>query len=177
MVVIAILAILVAVAIPAFTRDTAESKYNQLMDALLQEQQRAKFEAISSKEDRSLLFTSTTAYQLVAMTPGEVTTTNYAQLRALVAPPDTEITGFNLGAKRTPGNTPLAIFPTEIRFSPVSDVDVRGNGLGTCPGGDPCDTSFCACSVTLFLRSTDDRYKHRVVIYGGTGYAERLEGW
>lgn len=178
MIVVAIIAILAAVAIPAFTRDTAEADYNKLVQTFAQDQQRAKFEAISSKEDRALLFNASIAYQLVAMMPGETTTGNYAQLRGTAAPPNTEIKGFTLGAKTAPGNTPLAIFPTEIRFSAVSNVDVRGNGLGSCPPAGPsCNAAFCPCSITVYFHTLDDRYRSRTVIYAGTGFAERFEGW
>lgn len=177
LIVVVIIAILAAVAIPAFTRDTAEADYNRLVNTFAQDQQRAKFEAISSKEDRALLLNATTVYQLVAMTAGETTTTNYALLRTTATPPNTEIVGFKLGAQIAPGSTPAAIFPTEIRFSPVSDVDVRGSGLGSCPGGSSCNTNFCACSITIYFHTTDDRFRSRVVIHRSTGFAERFEGW
>ena len=185
LVVVAILALLAAIAIPAFTRDTIESKYNEMLNTFAQEIQRAKFEALSSKEDRALIFTSKTTYQLMAMTPGD-TTGPYAQLRALTVPQDMEIAGFSIGANTTSGSTP-AVTPAgapndvEIRFTAISDVEVRGTGLGNC-GGVNCGAGLCPCSITIYLHNTGpggtvDTYRHRFVIYRGTAHAERLEGW
>jgi prepilin-type N-terminal cleavage/methylation domain-containing protein len=176
MVVVAIIAILVAGAVVVFSRNTAKADYDKLVARLTQDVQWAKYDAISSKEDRAIIFNTKIQYEVDSVQPG--TDTNYALLRRQDISGDVEVTNVVIGALTAAGNSPSTTFNVaEIRFTAVGDVELKGAGLSPCPGTSAVCTSRCACSGTIFLRSVNDRYKHRIVIYQSTGYSQLLEGW
>jgi prepilin-type N-terminal cleavage/methylation domain-containing protein len=175
MVVVAILTILVAGAVVAFSKDTAKGEYDKLVARLTQDIQSAKFGAISSKEDRAIIFNTRVQWEIDSVQPG--TDINYSLLRRQDVSGDVEVAGILLGAKTTPGNTPAFISNTQIRFSAVGDVQFKATGIGNCPGTTTNCGSLCLCSSTIFIRSKDDVYKHRIVVYQSTGFSQLLEGW
>ena len=158
MVVVLIIALLAIIAIPALTRDTAKSNYTKLVTELHQTLQRAKIEAVSSREPRQVKFNSTTTYELQAFLPGTATV---AQLRLVTVPPQTEIKSYVLDSAMASCSGATAGVPGPIAFSAVSDVMVGG----------------AAHSITLCVQSKDGRHKGRVTVAKTTAYIGIMEGW
>jgi len=181
MVIVVILAVLALIAIPAFNRDTSKADYDRFIHQLAQDLQRAKFEAISSKENTSMKVTfASSSYMVSSLTPASgAPPYTYAQLRTNTAPPQVLIAGFLLGAQTTPGNTPdTSLATVELLFSPVSDVIPIATGKNC--GGANCEqppAASCNCPMTLFLKTADNKTKHRIIIYNQTGYTQQMEGW
>lgn len=159
MVVVVIIGLLALIAIPALTRDTAKSNYQKLVTELHQTLQRAKIEAVSSREPRQVKLNSTTSYELQAFLPGTATV---AQLKLVVVPPETEIYGYVLDSTMASCSTATTGVPANpIAFSAVSDVTIGGVGH----------------SITLCVQSKDGQHRGRVTVTKTTAYVSILEGW
>ena len=177
--VLVMVAILVAMAIPAF-RDRGKGDFEKLVDQLAQDLQSARFQAISAKELRVIsINTGARSYSLNSVDPSTAVS---AQLRIQPfptgpAPRGAEVAGYQTGAAEAGRSAPRASATVDIRFSMIGDLQVQGPGLANGPtSGDAC-TAYCACSITVFLHSLDDRHRARLIVYKTTGYARRLEGW
>lgn len=174
MVVVAIVAILATGAVVAMNRDSAKADYDKLVAQIAQDLQWARFGALSSKEDRALLF-SAVGWQVASVAPG---TSVFALLRRQNISGEVEIKGFLPGAMTSGGNTPIPCTTAEIRFSAVGDLEIQGSSLGSCPGTSiACDTARCQCSVTVFVQTKDGRTQHRIVVFQSTGFTQAFEGW
>jgi prepilin-type N-terminal cleavage/methylation domain-containing protein len=158
MVVVVIIGLLALIAIPALTRDSSKSNYTKLISELQQTLQRAKIEAVSSREPRQVTFNSTTSYELQAFLPGTATV---AQLKLISVPPETEIYGYVLDSTTASCSTATTGVPGAIAFSAVSNVTV---------GGTPH-------SITLCVQSKDGQHRGRVTVTKTTAYSGIREGW
>jgi type II secretory pathway pseudopilin PulG len=181
MVVIAIIAILAAVAVPLLVRDTAEGDFEKGFNTIARVIQRAKYEALSNREDRALIITpDATDPDTLQLEAHPVGATTGAVVHRTEMPRDVKIAGILMGAQVNAGNTPNTSCTTmTIRYSAVNDVMVTGNcsvALGTCNAIN-CDSALCSCSVTLFVESANHNHRARIVIYQATGFARRLEKW
>jgi Tfp pilus assembly protein FimT len=181
MAVVAIIAILAAVAIPLLVRDTAEGDFEKGYSTLARAIQKAKYEALSNREDRAVIITpSATDPDQIQIDAIPVGTATGATLHRTAMPRDVKIAGILMGARVNSGNTPNASCTSiTVRYSAVNDVMVTGScstALGNCNSTD-CDAGLCACSVTLFVESESHANRARIVIYQATGYARRLEKW
>jgi prepilin-type N-terminal cleavage/methylation domain-containing protein len=164
MVVVVIIGLLALVAIPALSRDSAKSAYETFANEVYQTLYRAKIEAISSKESRRVSFPNKTQYSLESYFEGTA-----AMLKQVTTRDGLEV--FDYRGDRN-GITGTRVAPAfQVYFSATSDVSM----VGAC-GGSACATP-CACTVTIYLKSPDDRYKGRIVIYQSTGYIRLYEGW
>ncbi len=165
MVIVVILAVLAMVAVPALTKDNRSANFEKFCRRFAIDAHRAHMEAISSREDRSLLLYSD-RYTVNAVLPGSTTA-------AIVAvrqyPDDIEVYGLAKVAA-DPGRTytePGQISGgEEIRFRATGDVGVDDDGTGSVD-----------VSASVFLRTTDNKFKGRVVIYQSTSFIKYHKGW
>jgi prepilin-type N-terminal cleavage/methylation domain-containing protein len=168
MVVLIIIAILAAVAVPSFSRDSVQADHERLARQLLQDIQMARHEAIAARDNRALLFSGKRYWQLVAVAPGS---TVFARLREQTVAGEVEIAGFLLGAHTGSPNIPVECSSVELRFSALGDVAACGDAL-------PCSTSPPEPNaLTIFLQSTDGRHRSRIAVYQSTGHPRLLQGW
>lgn len=176
MVVVVILGITAMIAVPALTRDTSESEFKRFVRELAQDMQRARYEAISTREDRSLVFQqSPNQYTLNGVIPGENT---LAVLKTRLSPPRVEIyevydSAAEAGTSYSAPTGDPANFPAEIRFTGINVVHTEKGALiaaGSALGAD-------GKSATVFIRTTDDKHKARIVIYRMTGYSRTYYRW
>ncbi len=162
MAVVVIIGILAAIAIPTLSRDSTRSNFENFTQEIFQTLQRAKMEAISARESRRVRFVAG-AYYLESYLGGTAALLKQVNQRQ----------GFEVeGAIGTTNSTsgPLSAPPFAIHFSAVSDVSLVGNCAGT-----SCPTTPCPCSVTLNLRSSDNRYRAKIEVSQSTGYIRRYE--
>jgi Tfp pilus assembly protein FimT len=165
MIVVAILAILAAISVPAITKDNEVERFEKVGAQLVRDIQRMRYEAISSKEDRSIAFyTSRYTMRVIENIAGGTTT----DMVTRNLPAEVEI--YSVEDKNAmPGNTyvpPAAMAGTpEIRF--------RGyGGLNWLNGANWEDAN-----VTIWIRTKNNRYKSRIVIFNKTSFAELYKGW
>ncbi len=164
MVILVILAVLAMVAVPALTKDNRSANFEKFCKRFAIDAYRAHMEAISSREDRSLVLQSD-RYTVNATLPGTTTT---AILSVRQYPDDIEVFGL-IKAAADPGRT--YVKPSqlsggeEIRFRATGDV-------GFDDGSGAVDTS-----VSVFIRTTDNKFQGRVVIYQSTSFTKYHKGW
>lgn len=171
LVTVAILALLAAVAAPAFNRDNSEAEFKRYVTRLSQDIHRARFEALSSREERTIFIASATpsSYSYEAVVPRTLTMSRLKQDER--APDEVEIAGV-LGQAAEPGTSYTAPgeLPAEIRFTGLNTVEVsRGLNAGT--------VLPLPSSCTIFLRTRDGVHQARIVIHGTTAHARVYEGW
>lgn len=166
LVVVTILAVLAALAIPTFGRDRSEEDFKRTVRQLAQDLRRLHYEAISSREHRSIVITAAgDRYSLNAVVPG---TTTMSSLRREVLP-ETVIVAGVLERAATPGTsyTPPGSLPAEVRFTGTADVQAEAGSNSA-----PSDSS-----ATIFLREVHNRYRARIVVYQTTAYIRVYERW
>lgn len=173
MVVVVILAGLAVLAVPALTKDNLEAQLDKYVSQFVQDVQRSHMEAISSKEDRSILIWGK-RHQL-----GSVNNNNFFLLAQREAPNEVMITDVkNIAA--VPWNTSYSasavnssIYSStngkEIRFRGLGDMAL---GTGEGPGG-----TLASTSVSVFFRTVDGNFKSRIIIYPATSFAKIYKGW
>lgn len=164
MIVVAILAILAAISVPAITKDNEVERFEKTGAQLVRDIQRMRYEAISSKEDRSIaFFTDHYTMRVIENTSG--TATDMITRRV---PGEVEI--FSVEAKNAmPGNAYAA--PAALGGNP----GIRFMGFGGMAWWD--GSAWVDENVTIWLRTKNDRYKSRIVIYHHTSFAELYKGW
>lgn len=162
MVIVVILALLALIAIPAFNRDTSKADYDRFMHQLAQDLQRAKFEAISSKENTRMAFGFTATYTLSSVAGGVSTV-----IRSNIAPVNVQLSGYKLNVQAAGNSAGMLTSALTLEFSPVSDVMVVPASPAT-----PYSSS-----VTLYAQTADTKNRARIIIYAATGYTQRMEGW
>jgi prepilin-type N-terminal cleavage/methylation domain-containing protein len=168
MVGVIILSVLAAIALPAFTRDSLESRFWGYVNRFARDVQRCHTEAISSKEDRSLVLTAADRYTI-----NSIVVTSSGSTAALLnqrqAPGDVVSTGF-LALAAVPWNTSYSSQPSfvaskELRFKATGSVATDASGTLT------------DSAATVFFKTTNDRIKARVVIFQATSLTKIYEGW
>ncbi|MCB9554824.1 MAG: prepilin-type N-terminal cleavage/methylation domain-containing protein [Deltaproteobacteria bacterium] len=166
LVVVTILGILAAVAVPAFTGDDNKGRFDRYARMVVQDLVRAKVEAASSREDRAVqLFSTGRGYAVSAMVPGSA---NFSLLRRVDTPEQVVFAGVAKCAATPENNSctaALAQLPADIRIS--------GTGSVTVCFGTACDQT----SATVFVKTADGNYQGRAVIYGTTGFVKQYQGW
>jgi prepilin-type N-terminal cleavage/methylation domain-containing protein len=176
MAVVAIVAILGAVALPALTRDDIQSRFKRSVRQFAQDLQRARYESLSNREHRSIDLVDRHNYQLQAVVPG-VTPLSRALLASRRTEQRIEIYAITRQAAH-PDNASATIpapddgLPAEIQFTSTSEVWAKANAtLGT-DILEPAD----ATSVTVWMRAMDATntvvHQARIVLYQATGYAK-----
>jgi prepilin-type N-terminal cleavage/methylation domain-containing protein len=162
LVAVAILAVLAAIAIPAFSRDSGQGDFDRVEKTLQADLMRAKIEALSSGEDRIMWMRSQTLYQVLA---------GVALLRQADLPARVVIAEVRL-ALHSPGSgayTPTSFTQGQISFT-------RTGTVLACVGAS-CTLPTTPTPVTIYIKSTDDRLKSRFVIYPNTAYVKWVPGW
>ncbi len=182
MAVVAIVAVLGAVAVPALTRDDIESRFKRVVRQFAQDLQRARYEALSNREHRSIDLLDSHSYQLQAVVP-DVTPLSRALQSSRQLEQRIEVYAVTLEAAH-PDNSSATVptpavgastnLPAEIQFTATSEVWAQ---IHT-PGAAALTPSH-ATSVTIWMRAIDGAnnviHRARVVLYQTTGYA-RIHG-
>jgi prepilin-type N-terminal cleavage/methylation domain-containing protein len=171
LIVITIIAILAAVAVPALTRDDIEARYKKLVNLFLRDIQRAHMEAIASRTDRRIVVNGT-SWTLEAIDRSG-TTTFLAQRQV---PVDTWIASV-AKVSHTPWASPAPSAPTNAAWG--SSAELRFHGIGTFEVAIPPTTggTLSATPATVYFGSGGKRYTSRVVLFPATSYAKLYEGW
>lgn len=157
MVVVVIIALLALIAIPSLSRDSNKANFAQFSNEVFQTLQKARMEAISSRENRRVRFGSTTQYFLESYLGGTAGVLKQVTLRQGMEVKEAKCT--TAGGFSTPS--------FEIHFSAVGDV-------AFCAGAT-CTPA--ACTVLFHLRTSDDLYKSQIEVSQSTGYVRLLEGY
>ncbi|MBK8480766.1 MAG: prepilin-type N-terminal cleavage/methylation domain-containing protein [Proteobacteria bacterium] len=166
LVALTIMAVLAALAIPAFSRDTSEADFKRTVRQIAQDLRRLHYEAISSREHRSLVIPSPgQRYSLNAVVPG---TTTMSLLRREILAPTVIIAGV-LERAATPGTsyTPPGALPAEVRFTGTADVQAEAGSTSA-----PSDSA-----ATVFIRTVDNHFHARIVVYQTTAYVRVYQSW
>lgn len=167
LIVVTIIAVLAAIAVPALTKDDIEARYKKLVNLFLRDIQRAHMEAIASRTDRRIVVNGT-SWTLQAV-DNSGTTTFLAQRQV---PPDTwiaEVT--NLGD--TPWNAQSD--PTNAAWG--SSAELRFRGTGSFELAIPAGGTRNPTQATVYFGSKGKRYTSRTVIFPATAFAKLYEGW
>jgi prepilin-type N-terminal cleavage/methylation domain-containing protein len=159
-----ILALLAAVAVPAFTRDVQQSAYRRFGVELLQAVQQAKMGAASARDDRRLNFLIGGNQYLL-----ESTAAGTPALLRSVAGGDVEVSKLCPEARDTGTCTDAEVSTSAAGFMVVFSAT---RDVSLIYGGSPH-----AKSATIYYRTRDDHYRGRVVIYQATAYARQYDGW
>lgn len=169
MLVLAIVAVLAAVAVPVLSRDSAEDELRRYVRVLVGDLRRARYEALSSREDRVIMISDATHFRLEAVVPGG--TAPVAIKRAEQAPNRVEISGV-LKTAAEPGSSYTApgTTPAQIRFNALNEVQVE-------TGASAATALPLPGSATIFLQTTDGQHQARIVVFGTTAYARVYQGW
>jgi len=172
LVVLGMLGLLAAIAVPAFSRDTAESDFRNFVREMAQDMRQARYGAIANRDDRLLLMFDSSVYELRAVMPGQPTNATPVQLKQPVkAPKDVQIAGV-IEAAANPGTSYSApgALPAEIRFTGTNTVMANASGgVGT--------TVPSPNSATVFLQTADSKHKARIVVYENTAYVRIYFRW
>jgi prepilin-type N-terminal cleavage/methylation domain-containing protein len=166
LVVVAILAVLAALAIPTFGRDSSEADFRRSVRLLAQDLRRLHYEAIASREHRSMVIPSPgERYSLNAVVPG---TTTMSLLRREVLPATVIVAGV-LERAATPGTAyaPPGALPAEVRFTGTADVQAEAGSTTA-----PTDSS-----ATIFVRTVNNQFHARIVVYQTTAYVRVYDRW
>jgi prepilin-type N-terminal cleavage/methylation domain-containing protein len=169
MVVVIILGTLAALAFPSFRRDSLEANFWGYVNRFARDVQRSHTEAISSKEDRSLLLLSD-RYTISAVIVSSGSSTK-SLLYSRQAPSLVVSTGY-LAMAAVPWGTSYSA-PTA--FSGAPELRFRSTGsLATAAtnGATPADSA-----ATVFFKTTDSKLKARVVVFQATSLTKIYEGW
>lgn len=165
MVVLAILAVVAGLAAPSFTRDDNESKFRHYVIRMARDMRRARIEALSSREDRSVFIHTgpPMSYTLEAAVPNQPTTSLI--IKPQVAPNGVQVVGvLPMAAEPGSGVTGTAVLPAEVRFTGINQVmRLTGAQVGTLPP--------VPGSATVLFQTTDGRHRARIVVFGATGHA------
>ena len=164
--VVTILAILIAVAVPALTRERLEDKYEGYVNAFLQDVQRAHMEAISSREDRRIIVGGT-YYQLEVIS--STSTTTFLSRRE--APSIDVWVASVINQSDTPWS-PL-VDPTNAAWGNTAELRFEGTGAFLVKTGADLEKK----AATIYFGCTDTSHRDRVVIFPATSYAKRHAGW
>jgi len=169
MAVVAILAITIAIAVPALTRDRVEDRYQKYVDTFLRDIQRAHMEAIGGRESRRLAVYGT-YYQLEIIDSNNVTTflaRREAPAGVWVAQVS-KVSDTPWSPQTDPTNSAWG-GSAELRFLATGafEVDIPVKSTPT-PTSDP---------ATVYFGCSDANYKDRVVNYPATAFAKRHPGW
>ena len=166
LVVVVILALLAAIAVPALTRDNEEARFNKYVTTFMRDIQRVRYEAISTKEDRALVI-GATSYQLIMYTGAPPGVPFMQELRE--APVDVTVADV-LAVNAMPGMTYTPPSGTMggtklVRFNGTGNMQVNvGSGLQN-------------LTASIFFKSGSGLYKKRVVIFPATAYADLYDKW
>jgi type II secretory pathway pseudopilin PulG len=175
MVVVAIVALIAAVVTPALTRDTAEADFRSYVRRVATDMRRARYEALSSREDRLVFFPAPaggrTTHELQAVIPGQPAASPVLIQKPQQAPERIRVAGV-ISQSAEPGKTytPPGVLPAEIRFTGLNTVEV---GLGASATSAPPVPS----SATVFVQTSDGRHRARVVVFGTTAHVRVYDGW
>jgi prepilin-type N-terminal cleavage/methylation domain-containing protein len=168
MVVVAMIAILIAVALPALTRDDSGMQITKYSNEFARDVQRARMEAISSRQDRAIWMTAS-SYQL-----GSLMGSTFSVIYQRRAPVKVQITDVKkiqavAWAGYTPGTVATAPISgtMKIRFLATGGIMVDTSGTGT-ETSDP---------VSVFFRTVNGERKARLVIYRTTSNSKLYEDW
>jgi prepilin-type N-terminal cleavage/methylation domain-containing protein len=165
MVVVLILGLVAAIAVPALTKDRLDDALYSFTMKFAHDIRRAHMEAISSKDDLQI-YLGRDNYRMFVL---DVSTGTPTEVSRRQAPNDVIIAGV-LGTTAVPGTsyTPPGVDPaTRI----IKMLATGGMQLG--------DTSnnFNTSAVTVFLKTLRSNYKSRVVVYPATTQARMYKGW
>jgi prepilin-type N-terminal cleavage/methylation domain-containing protein len=164
MVAVAVLAVLAAVAIPAFTRDNEEPRFRSYVRRLGADIKRSHMEAISTRDDRRITFGSD-RYQVDAVVESGGSQTISFVVRRM-APPDVVVAGVKgVTALKSGAASGLSTDPM-LRLRATGGLALEGSSGG-----------LTESSATVFLKTKDGRYKARVIVYQATCQVRTLEGW
>ncbi|MCB9558399.1 MAG: prepilin-type N-terminal cleavage/methylation domain-containing protein [Deltaproteobacteria bacterium] len=167
MVTIAILAILAAVAVPAFSRDSNNETFDRALRWVSWTIRRGVAEAGASREDRALRFLGTGVVQFESVAVG---TTSYGLLQrsdwdgARIAKP---IVALCAAIPQSSCSSTSGDSTAEIRISGTGEISA-------------CLGSGCTVAdnaVSVFLETTDSTKRARIVVYRTTGNVRVYEGW
>ena len=167
MVVVVILALLAAIAVPMLTRDDEQERFEKFVSTFMRDLQKQRFTAISTREDR-LLEISGNAYQLMTMVKG----VPIATMEQREAPVSCFVAGVNLGnPSGMPGNSYSV--PSVAPMSGSQRVGFQGTGGAQVYSG----TSWQSLPATIFFGTTSGTHKKRIVIFPATAYAALYQDW
>lgn len=175
MAVVAIVAILGAVALPALTRDDIDSRFKRAVRQFAQDLQRARYEALSNREHRSIDILGLHSYELQAVVPG-VTPLSRALLASRQLEQRIELYAVTLEAAH-PDNTTATIpssptgTPAEIQFTSTSEVWALIHSPGAAALTPDNATSLTVWMRALAADGTTPLHRARIVLYQATGYA------
>lgn len=170
MVVVTILAIVLILAVPAFTRDRLDAEFAKFVRTFAHDVRRAHQAALSSRDHRQILM-SRDRYQIrsvTAATGGGIPTLELTR----TAPPDVVISGVTAQTAE-PGmsyTTPSGAMSgqRELRLEATGGLSVETSaGSG----------SFASSSATIFFQTLRGGYRARIVIYQATCHAKLYDQW
>jgi prepilin-type N-terminal cleavage/methylation domain-containing protein len=171
MVVVAIVALLAAVAVPALSRDDSAQQIARYSSQFARDVQRARAEAISSREDRALLIEGTNYRYGIPIPPAGTSISELARRQAPVKVVVTDVqaiesTPWNTGYN--PGGVATATLSTtrRIRFLATGGIQIDVPGPG-----------YVESPASVFFRSTNGEYTARVTIFRTTGFFKLYDKW
>ncbi len=165
MVVVVILALLAAIAVPMLTKDDEQERFNQFVSTFMRDLQKQRFTAISTKEDR-LLEIRGNDYQLMTLVNGVA-----APMEQREAPVDCFVAGVNLGnPSGMPGNGYSV--PAVTPMSGSQRVGFQGTG-----GAQVFSGTWQSLPATIFFGTRSGTHKKRIVIFPATAYAALYQDW
>ena len=182
MVVVAIVAVVAAVAVPTITRDNTEARFKGFVRELAQDLTRARFEALSNREERAVVVNQY-AYTVNSAVPNTTTlgllkSKNVPAVVAAPDPPDMEICAIatyyawssTIHPPTSPGSACGSWTPGELRFTNQGTVLIDIPWQGTTFASGPTNS-------TIWLRSLDNQHQARILVYGNTGLARIIWRW
>jgi prepilin-type N-terminal cleavage/methylation domain-containing protein len=170
MVVVGIIAITAAIALPAIMRDDTGSRFNKEVRELAQLLVKARVEAISNRQNRAIMIESATTYSMQTMEPAMIGDGGTFQMASRLLDQRVKLHAVADAACMPESGCAIpaagAKIPARIRFistgeailahgSPLADVDE---------------------SMTIYL-SGHGGLKSRIVVFKSTGHVRVYEGW
>ena len=164
MVVVVILAVMTAIAIPSLSRDDASAHFDKYVKTFVKDVQRAHLGAIAAKSDWLMVIYGA-SYEIQQL-PGPATVaTRRAGAPVYAGGVKKENHApWNTGRSSTTYSAPMG-GSVELKFSPLGWMDIK-NG-----------SNYERSTVTVFFRDTSGKHKARVVIFPATSYPHLFEGW
>ena len=166
MVVVAVLGILAAVTVPAFSRDREEGRFRDYIKRFIGDLTRVKAEAISKREDRSIIIAGA-SHQIESVVGG----VNTLIVKRTI--PDGVFIGGVTASPAVPWNGSYS--PPTYSAAMSGTVELRFNDLGQMQ----VDTGggLTSSSASVFFRTNNGQHRARVVIFPTTSFTKYYEGW
>lgn len=178
MVVVAIVAIVAAIAVPLLTADHSEADLNKFVEKFVQDVRRAHIEAISSREERALQITNSNGqsqWNLTQVSPGAPTDTHTLLSRNILPSNVVIVAVSSINALPIEGNTYSAPTVTAPVAAMTGDAEIRFRCTGEADSNITTATTFEP--TTVFFSTDSGRFRARVVISPQNSFVKYFPSW